>query len=59
MPNRCYICKVEEEMGDHILLHCTKARVLWKLIFALFIVEWMMHPSVRRFLLSWYGSFVE
>ena len=24
MPNRCYMCKEEEEMSDHILLHCPK-----------------------------------
>ena len=57
IPNRCYMCK-EEGMCDHILLHCTKEHVLWQLIFALFGVQWMMHFSVRGFLLSWRGSFV-
>ena len=55
MPNRCYMCKEEEETSVHILLHCPKARILWQLIFALFGVQWVMHPSVRGFLLSWGG----
>ena len=26
--NRCYLCKEEEETSDHILIHCSKARLL-------------------------------
>ena len=37
IPNRSYMYKEEEEMGDYIL-HCTKACNLWQLIFALFDV---------------------
>ena len=58
MPNRCYMCKEEEEMSDHILLHCPKTHILWQLIFALFGVQWVMHSSVRGLLLSWGGFFV-
>ena len=28
LPNRCYMCKVAKEMGDHVLLHCLKASLL-------------------------------
>ena len=38
MPNRCYMCKAEEETGDNILLHCPKSSILWQLVFALFHV---------------------
>ena len=38
MPNIYYLCQVEEETGDHILLHYPKARMLWQLIFVLFDV---------------------
>ncbi|RVW55322.1 hypothetical protein CK203_089055 [Vitis vinifera] len=55
MPNRCYMCKEEEEMSIHILLHCLKAHILWQLIFALFGVHWVMHSSVRGLLLNWGG----
>ena len=55
MPNRCYMCKEEEEMGIHILLHCLTAHILWQLIFALFGVHWVMHSSVRGLLLNWGG----
>ena len=58
MPNRCYVCKAEEEMGDHILLHCPKVSILWQLVFALFHVQWVMHSSVREVLLSWSGFLV-
>ena len=47
MPNRCYMCKTEEEIGDYILLHCPKAHMLWQLIFSLFDVQWVIHSSVR------------
>ena len=55
MPNRCYMCKEEEDTSVHILLHCPKARILWQLIFALFGVHWVMHSLVRGLLLSWGG----
>ena len=58
MPNRCYICKEEEETSDHILLHCLKACILWQLIFVLFDVQWVMHSSMRGLLLSWGGFLV-
>ena len=52
MHNRCYMCKEEEETSDNILLHCSKARILWQLIFALFDVRWVMNSLVRGLLLS-------
>ena len=36
IPNRCYWCKEEKETSDHILIHCSKTRLLWQLIFAPF-----------------------
>ena len=58
IPNRCYLCKNEEETTNHLLLFCEKARMLWLLIFSLFGVQWVMHSSVERNLLGWHGSFV-
>ncbi|RVW99827.1 putative ribonuclease H protein [Vitis vinifera] len=58
IPNRCFLCKNEESSIDHLLLFCEKARMLWYLTFSLFGVQWVMHSSVKRNLLGWYGSFV-
>ena len=58
IPNKCYMCKEDEETSDYILLHCIKARNLWQLVFALFGVQWVMHSSIRGFFLGWSGSFV-
>ena len=58
IPNRCYLCKNEEETIGHLLLFYEKARMLWLLILSLFGVQWVMHSSVRRNLLGWHGSFM-
>ena len=49
------MCKVEEELRDHLLLYCLKASTLWQLVYALFHVPWVMHSSKRGVLLSWNG----
>lgn len=36
LANRCYLCQIDEELIDHILVHLVKTRVLWELLFALF-----------------------
>ena len=38
IPNRCYLCKEEEETSDHILIHCSKACFCgsWYLCFLVF-----------------------
>ena len=46
---------MEEESIDHILIHCTKARVLWELIFAFFGVMWVLSYSVKDTLFGWHG----
>ena len=58
MLNRCHMCTAEEEMDDHILLHCLKAHMLWFLIFSFFDVQWRMHSSEVGEFLSWDGSLV-
>ncbi|RVW42420.1 hypothetical protein CK203_070906 [Vitis vinifera] len=54
LANRCFLCCEEEESIDHILMHCTRARVLWELLFALFGVTWVLPFSVRDTLIGWH-----
>ena len=58
IPNRCFLCKNQEETIDHLLLFCEKTIMLWLLILSLFGVQWVMHSSVKKNLLGWHGSFV-
>ena len=58
LATRCFMCLEKEEIIDHLLLHCTKTRVLWDLLFNLFGVSWVLPSSIRETLLSWHGSFV-
>ena len=53
--NRCFLCKGEEGSCDHILLHCSKASLLWLLVFSLFGVLWLLHTSIQATLLSWHS----
>ena len=54
IPNRCYMCEEEEEMTGHILLHCSKAVILWQLIYSPFGVYWVIYFLVRcLFVLAW------
>ena len=55
LANRCFLCYKEEESIDHILIQCSKARVLWELLFALFGVSWVLPYSVRDTLSGWSG----
>ncbi|RVX20110.1 putative ribonuclease H protein [Vitis vinifera] len=55
VANRCFMCCEEEESIDHILIHCSKARALWDLLFALFGVCWVLPYSARETLIEWRG----
>ena len=58
LANICFLCKEKEETIDHLLLHCSKSRLLWDLLLAIVGVNWVFPLIVREALLSWNGSFV-
>ena len=58
LANRCFQYDEGEKMVDHLLVHCSKVRVLGSDL-ANFGVSWVFPPSVRETLLSWHGSFVD
>ena len=52
--NRCWLCEMEGESVDHLLLHCVAARDLWNAFFARFGLCWVMPRSVKEVLASWW-----
>lgn len=52
LSSRYYLCKEEEALANHILLHYPKVAMLWQLIFALFGVQCMMSSSIKDALLQ-------
>ncbi|RVW32413.1 hypothetical protein CK203_109283 [Vitis vinifera] len=57
LANRCFLCHVEEESIDHILVHYVKTKIPRQLLFTLFGVSWVLSTSVTKTLFGWYGSF--
>ena len=45
-------------MVVYLLVHCSKARLMWDLLLAIFGIHWLFPLSIRETLLSWRGSFV-
>ena len=58
LPNCCFLCGSDEENVNHLLIHCTVARVLWRIVLSLFGAQWVFPESVKEVVLSWKGSFV-
>ncbi|RVW15849.1 Exportin-7 [Vitis vinifera] len=57
LANRCCLCFAEKETINHILVHCSKTKILWDLVFSLFGVNWVLPFPVKDTFLSWYVSF--
>ena len=56
LANRFFLCGEGEETIDHLLIHCSKAKILWDLLLAIYGVSWMFPLFVKETLLSWQGS---
>ena len=58
LANRCFLCGEEEETVDHLLIHRSKARLLWDPFLAIIGVNWVFPMMVKEILLSWHVTFV-
>ena len=47
LANKCFLCEEMVEIIDHLLLHCSKARLLWDLLLAVVGVNWIFPLTVR------------
>jgi len=52
--DRCFMCKMNGESVDHLLLHCEVARVLWNAIFSRFSLSWVMPLRVVDLFACWW-----
>jgi hypothetical protein len=54
--NRCWLCEMDGESVDHLLIHCAVARDLWNAFFARFGLCWVMPRTVKELLASWWTA---
>lgn len=47
LVNRCYLCKMTAEPCSHILLWCRFVYNLWRLVYCLLWINWVMAGSVK------------
>ena len=55
---RCFMCEEEEETIDHLLIHCTFAKMLWDLLLSIVGISWVFPNTVLHTLLAWQGAAV-
>ena len=53
LVNWCCLCQCDEEIVDHLLLHCKYADALWSEFFLMFGVEWVIPNTIFSLLFSW------
>ncbi|RVW95819.1 hypothetical protein CK203_025755 [Vitis vinifera] len=42
----CCLCMNKKELANHVLIHCGKDKVVWHLIFSLFIISYGLPKSM-------------
>ena len=53
LVNRCVMCEEDEEIIDHLLIHCKCAKMLWDLFLSIVGISWVFPHSVLHTLLAW------
>ena len=48
LANRCFLCGEGEESVDHLLIHFSKARIMWELLLAIFWGQLGVPSMVRK-----------
>ena len=56
LANRCFLCEEDEETIEHLLIHCSRAKMLWNLFLAIVDSNWVFPLMVRQSLLAWQGA---
>ena len=59
LANRCFLCEHDEETIDHLLIHCSRAKMLWDLLLSIVDSNWVFSLIVRQSLLAWQGAKVD
>ncbi|GFS36239.1 hypothetical protein Acr_00g0044890 [Actinidia rufa] len=49
----CYMCKRNAESTDHLLIHCDVASELWRCVYAIFGVQWVMPATIKELFACW------
>ena len=53
LANRCFLCEEDEETIEHLLIHCSKARMLRDLFLLIVGSSWVFPHLVLHTLLAW------
>ena len=53
LVNRCFLCEEKEETIDHLLIHCSRAKMLWDLVLTITDTNWVFPRMVCQCLLAW------
>ena len=56
LVNRCFLCEEEKETIDHLLIHCSRAKILWNLLLTIMDYNWVFPLTVRQALLAWQSA---
>jgi hypothetical protein len=49
----CYMCKGDDELVDHLFIHCWAARRLWSSVFHAVGIDWVFPNPVLDLLFGW------
>ena len=55
---RCSLCEENEETIDHLLIHCSRAKMLWDLLLVITDFNWVFPRTVRQLFLAWQSASV-